>query len=97
MRMHNWPGNVRELENRIQRAAIMADNGRITPDDLTLDFLSSEYQKRSLGKAREGLERQMIEAAISKNRGNLTRTAAELAISRPTLYELMQKLGVSRK
>jgi DNA-binding NtrC family response regulator len=39
----------------------------------------------------------MIKAALVKTRGNLTRAAMELAISRPTLYELMEKLGMSRK
>jgi len=94
---HGWPGNVRELENRIQRAAIMAENGRVTPEDLALTTQVTEFEGQGLQKAREAVERQMIEAAILKNKGNLTRTAAELAISRPTLYELMQKLGVSRK
>src|SRR5262249_21778496 len=94
---HGWPGNVRELENRVQRAAIMAENGRITPEDLALTTAYTAFEGQPLSKAREALERQLIEAALNKTKGNLTRAAAELAISRPTLYELMEKLGVSRK
>jgi two-component system, NtrC family, response regulator len=93
---HSWPGNVRELENRIQRAAIMAENGKVTPEDLGLTSVYTEYGQ-GLFDAREALDRQMIEAALLKTRGNLTRAAMELAISRPTLYELMEKLGMSRK
>jgi len=93
---HSWPGNVRELENRIQRAAIMAENGKVTPEDLGLTSVYTEYGQ-GLFDAREALDRQMIEAALVKTRGNLTRAAMELAISRPTLYELMEKLGMSRK
>jgi two-component system NtrC family response regulator len=94
---HGWPGNVRELENRIQRAAIMAENGRVTPEDLGLTSVYTEFGGQGLFDAREALDRQMIEAALAKTRGNLTRAAVELAISRPTLYELMEKLGMSRK
>ncbi len=93
-----WPGNVRELENRIQRAAIMAENGRITPQDLALTSVgSADHGGQSLGKAREAVERQMIESALARNKGNLTRAAAELEISRPSLYELIEKLGVARR
>jgi two-component system NtrC family response regulator len=56
-----------------------------------------EFGGQGLFDAREALDRQMIEAALLKTRGNLTRAAVELAISRPTLYELMDKLGMSRK
>jgi two-component system NtrC family response regulator len=94
---HGWPGNVRELENRIQRAAIMAENGRVTPEDLSLTSIHAEFGGQGLFNAREALDRQMIEAALAKTRGNLSRAAMELAISRPTLYELMDKLGMSRK
>jgi len=97
MTEYGWPGNVRELENRIQRAAIMAENSKITPNDLTLTSRYSAYQGRSLGEAREGLERQMIEAALARNKGNLTRAAHDLEISRPTLYELIEKLGIQRR
>jgi two-component system NtrC family response regulator len=94
---HGWPGNVRELENRIQRAAIMAENGRITPQDLGLTSASAEFIGQSLGKAREAVERQMVEGALSRNKGNISRAAIELEISRPSLYELMQKLGIQRR
>ena len=94
---HGWPGNVRELENRIQRAAIMAENGRITHQDLGLNSATTEYMGQSLGKAREAVERQMIEAALARNKGNLSRAAIELEISRPSLYELIQKLGITRR
>jgi two-component system NtrC family response regulator len=94
---HGWPGNVRELENRIQRAAIMAENGRISHQDLALNSASTEYMGQSLGKAREAVERQMIEAALARNKGNLSRAAVELEISRPSLYELIQKLGITRR
>jgi two-component system NtrC family response regulator len=93
---HAWPGNVRELENRIQRAAIMAENGRITPQDLALTS-SAEHEEQSLSKAREAVEREMVEAALARNKGNLTRAAADLEISRPSLYELIDKLGIVRK
>ncbi len=93
---HNWPGNVRELENRIQRAAIMAENGRITPKDLGISHYS-EFEGQGLGKVRQAVERQMVEAALARNKGNLTRAAAELEISRPSLYELIDKLGIPRR
>jgi two-component system NtrC family response regulator len=93
---HAWPGNVRELENRIQRAAIMAENGRITSEDLALASYTG-HEEQSLNKAREAVEREMIEAALARNKGNLTRAAADLEVSRPSLYELIGKLGIVRK
>ena len=96
METHSWSGNVRELENRIQRAVIMAENGRITPRDLGISQYS-EFEGQGLGKARQAIERQMIEAALVRNKGNLTRAAAELEISRPSLYELLDKLGIPRR
>jgi len=96
MNSYKWPGNVRELENRIQRAAIMAENGRITPEDLEISR-SAESKGHGLGKARQELERRMIEAALARNKGNLTQAAAELEISRPTLYELIDRLAIPRQ
>jgi two-component system NtrC family response regulator len=96
METHGWAGNVRELENRIQRAAIMAEGGKITPKDLGISQYS-QLEGQGLEQARQAVERQMVEAALTRNKGNLTRAAAELEISRPSLYELIGKLGIPRR
>lgn len=96
METHNWAGNVRELENRIQRASIMAEGGKITPKDLGISQYA-EFEGQGLEQARQVVEKQMVEAAITRNKGNLTRAAAELEISRPSLYELIDKLGIQRR
>jgi two-component system NtrC family response regulator len=59
MESHHWPGNVRELENRIHRAAIMAENGRITAKDLGISQYS-EFEGQGLAKARQAVERQPL-------------------------------------
>ncbi len=94
---YSWPGNVRELENRVKRAVIMAEGAQVTPRDLELTSLQEKYLGIGLRKAREELERELITQAMAKNRNNLTKAAAELGISRPALYELMDKLGIKRQ
>lgn len=91
-----WPGNVRELENRIKRAVIMSDDKKISLEDLEMEFLDIESKHVTLKDAREKLEKEMIIRAVAKNDGNLSKAAAELGISRPTLYDLMDKLQISR-
>jgi len=91
---HSWPGNVRELENRVKRAVIMTEGSKITPADLGLTSPQAKYEKLSLKEARESLENDLIQRALSRNKGNVTKAALELGVSRPTLYELMEKLGI---
>ena len=97
METHPWAGNVRELENRVKRAVIMAETAAIGPSDLELTSAYKKYEGRGLKAAREALESDLIQRALAKHKGNLTRAASELGISRPGLYELMEKLGVERK
>lgn len=94
METYPWPGNVRELENRIKRAVIMAEGAKVTPADLEMEASGSIHQVLGLKEAREKLEKELIMKALTRNNGNITRTAQELGVSRPTLYELMEKLGV---
>ena len=94
---HAWPGNIRELENRVKRAVIMADGTKVTPADLELSSPYDGYHGKGLKEAREALERDMIHRALTRNKKNLTRAASELGISRPGLYDLMDKLGIERK
>jgi two-component system NtrC family response regulator len=96
MRSYLWPGNVRELENRIKRAVIMADGQRISPEDLELDGHNRQGETLTLREERERLERAIIERALRKRDGNLTQVAVDLGVSRPTLYDLMEKLGITR-
>jgi len=94
---HPWPGNVRELQNRIKRAVIMADSKRITEKDLELSTGLGFSTSTTLKEARENVEREMVQRALKRNLGRISSAAAELGISRPTLYELMEKLGISRE
>ena len=48
-------------------------------------------------EAREGVEREMVQESLRRHRGKITSAAVELGISRPTLYELMEKLGIGRE
>jgi two-component system NtrC family response regulator len=93
---YEWPGNIRELENRIKRAVVMAEGPRVRPEDLELPIPPGNYEGRTLKDARELLERNLIQRALSRNRGNITQVAAELGISRPTLYEMMERLGINK-
>jgi two-component system NtrC family response regulator len=94
---HKWPGNVRELENRVRRAVIMAEGKRLTVQDLELTEVMAAPQAATLKEARETLEREMIQQALRKHAGKITSVAAELGVSRPTLYELMDKLNIVRE
>jgi two-component system NtrC family response regulator len=96
LNLHHWPGNVRELQNRVQRAVIMADGKRITATDLELGDVLSALPAQTLKDARESLEREMVQEALRRHKGRITSAALELGISRPTLYELIEKLGIAR-
>jgi two-component system NtrC family response regulator len=94
MRAHAWPGNVRELENRVRRAAVMAETRHLTAADLELT--AGRAPRQGLRELRAGLERETIRAALKRNRGNVSQTAAELGISRPTLYGLLTRFDIER-
>jgi two-component system, NtrC family, response regulator len=97
LKSHSWPGNVRELQNRIKRAVIMVDGKRVTASDLELTDGSEIVRATTLKEAREDVERELIEKALVKHSRKISSAATELGISRPTLYELMDKLGINRK
>jgi two-component system NtrC family response regulator len=90
---HLWPGNVRELENCIRRAVIMAEGKRVTAKDLELN--AGQSTAVTLKEAREEVERKMLQLALKKHGGKIAPAAAELGLSRPTIYELMEKLGIT--
>ena len=96
MYQHPWTGNIRELQNRIKRAVIMCDGKTISPEDMELSGSGGTVIGQTLKEARENLERELVELALKKHRGSITAAASELSVSRPTFYELMDKLGIER-
>jgi two-component system NtrC family response regulator len=93
---YRWPGNVRELENKIKRAVIMAEGTKVTPEDMELTSATSKFEGFGLREARDAFEKEFIQESLTKNRGNISQTAIELGISRPTLHELIDKLGIEK-
>jgi two-component system NtrC family response regulator len=95
---HPWPGNIRELENCIKRAAIMADGTQITPDDVGLSAPGAEDdlldKSLDLRMVRDEAEKRAVIAALARTNGNVVKAAELLGVSRPTLYDLMHKLGL---
>ncbi|MBO0696699.1 MAG: PEP-CTERM-box response regulator transcription factor [Verrucomicrobia bacterium] len=99
MNAHSWPGNVRELQNRVKRGVIMATGSRVTAKDLELQRDKGVVASgaTTLRQAREHVEREMVEQALKRHSGKITSAAADLGISRPTFYELMEKLGIPKE
>ena len=90
-----WPGNIRELENRINGAVIMAEGKYIGADDLGLPADSPELEWLNLRSARQRAESDAIRQALAVAGGNLSKAAELLGITRPTLYDLLEKNGIN--
>ena len=93
---HSWPGNIRELENCIKRATIMADGTQITAEDVGLAEPGNADDDRSLDLrvTREAAEQRAVLAALARADGTIAKAADLLGVSRPTLYDLMHRLGL---
>jgi len=91
--LYRWPGNVRELQNRVRRAVVMADGKRVTARDLELTDTLSALPPQTLKEARETWNGRWCRRPLLRYSGKITSAALELGISRPTLYELTDKLG----
>ena len=85
---YKWPGNIRELENRLKRAAIMADGPLITPQDLGL---ASGVKARSLNLRdhMHQMEGALLNEALAAAEGNVSKAAKLMGISRQQIYNLM--------
>lgn len=83
-----WPGNVRELRNAAERFVLQVD--------LEVDQSGPPEMAGSLAVQIDGYEKALISASLATHQGNLKQTYAALGLSRRTLYEKMQKYGLSR-
>jgi two-component system NtrC family response regulator len=92
---YSWPGNVRELENKIKGAVIMADGKMVTAMDLGLMEGDEEGESLNLREVRQVAESKAIRVALTRSYGNISKAAELLGITRPTLYDLLNKYGLS--
>jgi DNA-binding NtrC family response regulator len=84
-----WPGNVRELRNSIERAKLLANGRVVSAADLNLT-----PSHRAQWAEPDSLTQEMLEAALRKARGNISRAAQSLGLSRQALYRRMERFGI---
>ena len=97
-----WPGNVRELRNAIERAILLCDGGLITRDHLPAPLPQAETELAAVVPTTNGngmdlgtVEKDLLVKALSQSKGNKTRAARLLGISRAQIYSRIEKYGVS--
>lgn len=101
-----WPGNVRELENVIRAAINRTIDGKILLEDVALylgtvkENLTTNYDEPSVKSLNEKVRKfklKAIQETLTQHQGNVTRAAAELGITRPTLYKLLKELNYENR
>jgi len=95
MSNYGWPGNVRELINCVRRAVVMSEGRFITASDLGLPQ-SANAPPVTLAEIRSKAEKDAIEQALQRHGYKLSEAAADLGVSRATLYRLMHANRVNQ-
>lgn len=90
-----WPGNVRELENVIKRAVLLCNTTEITKENLPSELWNDKTATSPSGIQKNQVEKVMIERALQIAQGNKSQAAQLLNISRKTLYNKMEQLGIT--
>ncbi len=93
---HTWPGNIRELQHTIEKAVIMADTPFVTADELLISHREDDDRKSQPAHftTLEEMERSMVTEALKRHQGNLSAVAAQLGVTRQTLYNKLKKYNL---
>jgi len=97
--LRKWEGNMRELENALGHARRMAKQTgapQIVPEHLPKDPTTTSTTPAKSGKTLEESNREHVLAAMEEHGGNVTEAAKHLGLSRPSLYRLLEKYGVTK-
>lgn len=92
LKSHSFPGNVRELQYVLERAVIMAEGDSLTAEDLVFSPIEKQSEipvqkDMTLGT----VEKNTILTVIKKHKGNISKSAQELGITRAALYRRLEK------
>ncbi|RKE98964.1 sigma-54-dependent transcriptional regulator [Ichthyenterobacterium magnum] len=97
LKTHHWPGNVREIQHTIERGVIMSDGHEITPSDFNLVSLASvsnsdnsEFDSLNL----QEVEKLLVQKALDKHKGNISKAAKDLGLTRAALYRRLEKFDI---
>jgi DNA-binding NtrC family response regulator len=96
LQKYSWPGNIRELQHALERAIIMSDNEQLMPDDFFFlmqkpdSAMSMEADSFNLDE----VEKNVIQKAINKQNGNISKAAKDLGLTRASLYRRLEKYGL---
>jgi DNA-binding NtrC family response regulator len=102
---YSWPGNVRQLRNVLERVLILEDTAEIRPHHLPAEIRRPETRFASAGHVFElppdglsfvDVERDLIEQALERTEGNITRAAELLGLTRDTIRYRLEKHDISR-
>ncbi|MBL3654661.1 sigma-54-dependent transcriptional regulator [Fulvivirga sediminis] len=93
LQRHLWPGNIRELQHAMERAVIMSDDSILQPHHFLLQSSKPKPSYSSTINLNE-IEKETIEIAIAKHKGNISKAAKELGLGRTTIYRKMDKYGI---
>lgn len=91
---HGWPGNVRELDHAVERAVLMARAAEVQAGDLGLRPAGADAGAPIEEMSLEDVERLLIQKALARHDGNVSRAAAALGLSRSALYRRLQRYGL---
>jgi len=93
LQKYHWPGNIRELQHAIERAVIMSDETTLSPEDFF--FLNYKPESQSMNAEEvfnlDEVEKNVIQKAIDRNAGNISKAAKELGLTRASLYRRLEK------
>lgn len=90
---YHWPGNIRELEHAIERMVILSDSEHLTSE--VISFQRNADQEESLATLNlDEMERHLIDKAIRKHKGNISKAASDLGLTRAALYRRIEKHGI---
>lgn len=90
---YSWPGNIRELQHSIEKAVILSEGKELTVNDFYLR-INEDNGILPNNVTLEEMEKTLIEKALKKHGNNISAVAAELGITRPTLYSKMKKFNL---
>ena len=96
LKEHRWPGNIRELQHTIERGVILADGQEIKATDFNLTDAHSVQHSAEIPDNfnLKEIERLLIEKALEKHQGNISKAAKELGLTRAALYRRMEKYNL---